>query len=260
MHGLVAGESQLETEQVGACLSLLFSADDRPSAQDVLQAISAGPQGEATGIQATQPRGSGESWLELLASGLTFDLIGLAPGEGAVIPAANHLYGLGREVPEQAFQAIAIVPGPHLTGAAAVLPVVRVMAGLARELALRLDAKAVCWAPAGSWMDTAYFARVVEGWLGGGAFPALGFTGVERTPDGGVQSQGLCHFAGHELRVESRRGEAAADVVKLAVRAIDHIVRHGPIESRQNLTGPSGEHLLVEPVPGGRVVRMWREM
>jgi len=232
VHGLVAGESQLETEQVGACLSLLFSADDRPSAQDVLQAISGGPQGAATGIQATQPRGSGDGWLELLASGLTFDLIGLAPGEGAVIPAANHLYGLGREVPEQAFQ----------------------------ELALRLEARAVCWAPAGSWMDTAYFARVVEGWLAGGAFPALGFTGIERTPDGGVQSQGLCHFAGHELRVESRRGEAAADVVKLAVRAIDHIVRHGPIESRQNLTGPSGEHLLAEPVPGGRVVRMWREM
>lgn len=250
----------METEQVGACLSLLFSADDRPSAQNVLQAISAVPQDGATGIQATQPRGAGEGWLELLASGLTFDLIGLAPDESAPVLAANHLYGLGREVAEEPLQAIAIVPGPHIAGAAAVLPVVRVMAGLARELALRLDARAVCWAPAGSWMDTGYFSRVVESWLGGGAFPALGFTGIERTPDGGVQSQGLSHFAGHELRVESRRGESAADVVKLAVRAIDHIVRHGPIESRQKLTGPAGEHLLVEPTPGGRVVRMWREM
>jgi hypothetical protein len=249
----------LETEQVGACLSLLFSADDRPSAEDVLQAISVGPQGAAAAIQATQPRGAGESWLELLASGLTFDLIGLAPGDSAGIPEASHFYGLGREVADEPLEAIAIVPGPHIAGAAAVLPVVRVMAGLARELALRLEARAVCWAPAGSWMDTSYFSRVVEAWLDGGAFPALGFTGIERTPDGGVQSQGLSHFAGQELRVETRRGEAPAETVKLAVRTMDHIVRHGPIEGRQELTGPSGELLLAEPLPGGRVVRLWRE-
>lgn len=210
-------------------------------------------------IQASQPRGAGEGWLELLASGLTFDLIGLAPDEGAAIPSASHFFGLGREVAKEPFEAIAIVPGPHLGGGAAVLPVVRVMAGLARELALRLDARVVCWAPAGSWMDTGYFARIVQSWLEGGAFPALGFTGIERTPDGGVQSQGLCHFAGQELRVESRRGEAPAETVKLAVRAMDHIVRNGPIESRQELTGPSGELLLAEPLPGGRVVRLWRE-
>ncbi|MGE3689918.1 MAG: hypothetical protein AB7F98_00910 [Novosphingobium sp.] len=250
----------METEQVGACLSLLFSEDGRPTADDVLQALASGPHGHALAIQASQPRGAGEGWLELLASGLTFDLIGLAPGEGEGIPEARHVYGLGSEVPGQTFEAIALVPGPHVAGAGSVLPVVRSMAGLARELALRLETRAVCWAPAGCWMDTSYFARIVEGWLGGGAFPALGFTGMERTPDGGVQSQGLAHFAGQELRVEARRGETAADTVKLAVRAMDHIVRHGPVTGRQELTGPGGELLLVEPVPGGRVARLWREL
>lgn len=249
----------METEQVGACLSLLFPAGARPDADRVLQALASGPQGPATAIHASQPRGAGEGWLEILASGLAFDLIGLAPESGTEIPPARHFYGLGRESCEAPLEAIAVVPGPHISGAEATMPVMRVMAGLARELTLRLDAQIVCWAPAGSWMDASYFSRVVEGWLAGGAFPALGFTGIERTPDGGVQSQGFAHFAGQELRVESRRGEASAETVKLAVRAMDHILRHGPIDSRQELTGPSGELLLAEPVTGGRVVRLWRE-
>ena len=38
--------------------------------------------------------------------------------------------------------------------------------------------------------------------------------------------------------------------MKLAVRAMDHIVRHGPIEKRQELTGPGGEQLVEEVAPG----------
>lgn len=139
------------------------------------------------------------------------------------------------------------------------VPVVRTMAILASQLARGLGAKAVCWQPAASWMDVQYFARIVEGWGPGGAFPALGLTGIERTADGGVESDGLGWFIGQELRVEPRSGEAAADTVKLAVRVIDHLIREGPVTARTALTGPQGEALLAEPSSDGRLVRLWRD-
>ena len=139
------------------------------------------------------------------------------------------------------------------------LPVVRTMAAIASTLALELEALAVCWEPAGSWMDPQYFSRVIEGWCAGGAFPALGLTGIERTHDGGVESDGLDFFVGQELRIESRRGEPAADTVKLAARVIDHLVSNGAIFAREALVGPGGEPLLAEPSTDGKLLRVWRD-
>jgi hypothetical protein len=254
----------LEVEQQDAALSLLFAAGDRPSAEDVERALSALPgdtsakPGRAI-TRITDSRKGEEGWLELLASGMTFDLTGLAPAVSAPVPAAVHFFGLPAEAVEGAFEAIEIVPGPHLEGGGAMMPVVRTMASVASALAAKLGAQTVCWAPARSWMDPSYFARIVDGWLNGGAFPALGFTGIERSHDGSVESDGLAYFTGQELRVDARRGEAAAATVKLAVRAIDHLVRHGRVERRERLTGPDGEALLAEPSAGGRIVRLWRE-
>ena len=139
------------------------------------------------------------------------------------------------------------------------LPVVRAMAAIAGILALELEALAVCWEPAGSWMDPQYFSRVVEGWCAGGAFPALGLIGIERTHDGGVESDGLDFFVGQELRIDSRRGESAADTVKLAARVIDHLVNCGAIFTREALVGPGGEPLLAEPSTDGKLLRVWRD-
>lgn len=135
----------------------------------------------------------------------------------------------------------------------------RTMAMLASELAQGLGALAVCWLPAASWMDVTYFARIVAGWSGGGAFPALGFCGMQRLGDGSVASEGLAFFTGQELRVESRPGEAPADTVKLAVRLADRLVRDGPIVAPGRLTGPDAEALFAEPSPDGRLVRLRRQ-
>lgn len=251
-------------EQVDAALSLLFAPGGRPSADDVERALAGSvadlPDSAGPAIaRITNGRGGGDGWLELLASGLTFDLTGLAPALSAAVPGAAHFYGLATEDAGQPREAIAIAPGPHLEGGGAMLPVVRTMAAVASALAARLGALTVCWAPARSWMDPNYFARIVDGWLTGGAFPALGLTAIERRHDGGVESDGLAYFVGQELRVDPRRGESAADTVKLAVRAIDHLVRHGRVERRERLTGPGGEALVAEPTADGRYVRLWRE-
>lgn len=203
-------------------------------------------------------RGGAEGWLELLGSGLTFDLTGLSPASPGSLPAPRHVFGLTPDVAGQDWEACLLAPGPHLADAGAMEPVVRIMAGIAGQLALGLEAKAVCWLPAASWMDANYFARIVEAWHGGGAFPALGFAGMDRLADGWVVSDGLAFFAGQELRVEPRPGESAADTVKLAVRLADRLVRQGPIVESGRLAGPDAEPLFVEPSADGRQVLLRR--
>lgn len=51
-------------------------------------------------------------------------------------------------------------------------------------------------------MGIHYFSRAVGGWQAGGAFPAPGLIGIERTYDGGAESDGLFYFVGQELRIE----------------------------------------------------------
>jgi hypothetical protein len=278
---LIIRVAHRDSAQAEAGLTLLFPAGARPSAEAIERALATSGNSNLPATRERrqgpdlsghrQPvkkrmvsrisslRGRAEGWVELLANGLTFDLTGLEPGPPLAQPDARHFFGLPRETDGLVFEAIALSPGPHLAGAGAMLPVVRTMACIASALALELDALAVCWEPAGSWMDCQYFSRVIDGWCAGGAFPALGLTGIERTHDGGVESDGLAFFVGQELRIEARRGESAADTVKLAARVIDHLVSNGAIFAREALVGPGGEPLLAEPSTDGKLLRVWRD-
>jgi hypothetical protein len=265
---LIDRDTLQNSAQAGTGLTLLFPAGGRPSVENIERLLNSSDdraEDTATAVRQMVPaqvssrRGRAEGWLEVVASGLTFDVIGLNPGPALPIPAARHFFGLPRDAENFAFEAMAITPGPHLAGAGAMVPVVRIMAVFASALAAELGALAVCFAPAGSWMDVQYFSRIVAGWSAGGVFPALGLTGIERTLDGGVESDGLAYFIGQELRVEARPGEAAADTVKLAARMIDHLVNHGAIAQRDALLGPTGEALLAEPSADGTILRIWRD-
>jgi len=200
-----------------------------------------------------------DGWLELLASGLTFDISGLIPAEPIIGPEAKYRFGLTEETTSGTFESVNLVPGQHLGGGMALQPVVRMMAGIAADLAIPLSAKAVCWNPAQIWMEPGYFARIALNWLSGGAFPALGLAAVDQSEDGSVISYGLSYFIGQEVQVEPLKGESPADTVKLAVRLIDYFVRYGPIEKPQQLEGPTGEKLLAEPAGSGGLVWIWRD-
>lgn len=199
-----------------------------------------------------------EGWVELLASGLTFDLTGLAPAEPAPPPPQGHYFGLDAAAAARPLEAITLIPGQHIVGGIAMMPVVRAMAGLAANIALPFSVKAVCWHPAQSWMEPQYFARIVLNWLAGGAFPALGLTAVEEADDRSVMSKGLAFFIGQEVQLEALRDEAPADTVKLAVRLIDYMVRNGPLRAPRELEGPGGERLHAEPSRFGKSVWVWR--
>lgn len=232
---------------------MLFAVGARPTAGEIERLLTASSQpGHAARISHRPPDDHG--WLELLASGLTYDLRGLAPGCAAPIPPLCDVYGLPQDIDKFEFEAISLAPGPHIAAGGSLMPVVRILIGVAANLALELPITAVCWSPAGSWMEPRYFGRIVVNWLSGGAFPALGLTCLRSRPDGVIESTGLAFFTGQELLVPERLGETKAEAVKLAGRIVDHLVRHGPLERSDTFSGPGGEQLVIERSSDGRHV------
>jgi hypothetical protein len=238
-------------------LSLLFAAGERPSATDVERLLAGG---EAPGPRARISHRPDESqgWIELLASGLTFDLAGLAPATGLPLPEIEYQFGISFDPERFGLEAVTLFPAGHIAGGSGMIPVVRTMIGLAAAIALPLGVKAVCWHPARSCMEPGYFTRVAANWLSGGVFPALGLTAVKPAEQGAMVSVGLDFFAGQEVRFEKQRELPRAEVVKRVVRVINHIIGQGPITALLEIPEGDGRSLLAEPSPDGRHVRVWR--
>lgn len=238
-------------------LSLLYVAGERPCAADVARLLG-GPANKAGAAARVSFEPSGdEGWLELLASGLTFDIAGLSPAPAKVAPAASHLFGLPSGTRDLELEAVTLSPGEHIASGTTMLPVIRVMCGLGAGLTSLGNVKAVCWHPAQSWIEPAYFTRAIANWLGGGVFPALGLTALRQIADGSMESMGLEFFTGQEVRITKRPGESGGDTARLAVRMIDLIVRQGPLREGMDIAGPDGEELLVE-LPREGMVRVRR--
>ena len=256
------GGMRLSSRRVGPLqsnsgISLIFAAGARPTASDI-ERFMAGQtaSGQAGRISFRPPDDHG--WLEILASGLTYDLRGLAPGSGAPLPPAEHRYGLPAEIEQRELEPISLAPGAHITAGGPLMPVVRILLGLAAGFALEMPIAAICWNPAATWMEPKYFGRIVVNWLSGGAFPALGLTGLCSRADGGIESSGLAYFTGQEVCLPGPVGRAGPEAAKLAGRVIDHLVRHGPIDRCESIAGPGGENLLLEPSADGRHVLVAR--
>jgi hypothetical protein len=246
----------MDASQAG--LSLLFAKGKRPSADDIARLLEASEIAGAAAHVSYRPPDDREGLLELLVSGLTFDLVGLAPASVLPPPPRRHQFGLSADDATQQLEAITLLPGQHLSGGHAMIPVVQAMLGLAGHIALPLDVVAVCWHPAQSWMEPQYFSRVALGWLSGGPFPALGLTALDHTA-AEVRSEGLAFFSGQELLVRRREGESRADIAKLAVRFIDYVVANGPFRREVEFEGPDRELLRVVPGEFGKLVTIERD-
>lgn len=200
-----------------------------------------------------------QGWLELLASGLTFDLGGLAPAQAATLPPHPYHFGFSEQLALDNCEAISLIPGGHLSGGEALMPVVRTMMGLGAQLAALPGLCAVVWHASGSVMEPGLFIRLIDGWLAGGAFPALGLTALARDPDDGVRSVGLGFFIGQELRIEPFQGEVMPGAARLALRLVHALVENGPVLAPLDMRGEEGQALLVEPSANGRFIRVWRK-
>lgn len=231
----------------GAILSLAFAAGQRPDRETVLALA----DGENVGARFTASHSSdpADGWVELLAAGLTFDCRGLAPAAPQPLPRHEALLGLEAK---PVGEAIAIAPGPHLADAAGMLPVVKVLAGIGATIAQLPGVQAVAWNPARCWMPPAYFRKVVSGWLGGGPFPALGLTSLQRDRDGSMQTVGLALLTGQELVFAPDRKLGPADIARIAVRLIHALIEVEPLAAPHQFTGPDGETIDVVPYDQGQ--------
>lgn len=252
-------------EQSGLAASLLFAAGRRPSAGAIREfaevhggfAVSFDPL-EQDGAAAAPADAADQNWLELLVSGLTYDLSGTAAGPAPERPPCVHAYAVPANAAGAGLEAVTLRPSPHLAGGHAMPPVIRSLALLAARLAEMEGVEAIAWHPARSWCGREYFRSGVLRWIDGGVFPGLGLTALARTPDGGMQSEGLSLFAGQDLRLEPELMSDTAEGAKIGVRLIDYLVETGPIEEPRRVSLGDGKALRLEPSPNGRFVRAWR--
>jgi hypothetical protein len=234
-----------------AVLSLVYAGGQRPSLEALAELSLRDPISLRFTISHV-PSGDA-AWAELLAGGLTYDCRGLAPGDPAPQPGRGTMLGLP-DIP--AGEAISLEPAPHLAEGRGMLPVVRVLAGVGAELAQLPGLNGVFWQPAQCWMAPKYFRGVMAEWLGGGSFPSLGLTALQRQNDGAMLSVGLDFLIGQELRFEPDRRLVPAAVARIAMRLIHSLIESGPLTESADFTGPDGERLSLEPIRGGRQLRV----
>jgi len=234
--------------------SLSHDPFERP-APDFVGELAVGDAPASTSLDSDEV-----AWIELLREGLTFDLQGLKPGRACPVPLVEHLFDMEDAPAISACEGMRLMPGPHLAGGERTVPVIRGMIALARDLAHHYDdLAAIVWPPARSAIGRRFFESTVTAWLEGGAFPALGLTAFREDVDGGLQSVGLEHWIGQELRIEPPLSADRAAATRLGVRLVNQLVLVGGLEESERIIAPDGTRLILRPSRNGRFIRVWRE-
>lgn len=261
-------------------LYLLFAEGTRPDSGAIREfadhlphiSVAHDPLGRA-GLQlaATDGRsigsdlGSGDAvtrfdWIELVYNGLSFDLCGLATDAAAKVPEIEHKFGLESLPLEGEFEALALMPGPHLGGGERTTPVMKAMLAVARDLVQHFNTvEAVVWPHSKSAIGRAFFDSISTAWLEGGPFPALGLTAFKKTSDGAIQSVGLDFWLDQELRIEPPLSSDEVGCTRLGVRLINHLIILGGIETTERIVSPDGSRLLLTLSRNNKFIRVTRE-
>jgi hypothetical protein len=199
-------------------------------------------------------------WIELLRDGLTFDLSGFSPGAACEFPIIGSRFDCATLPAPETHEVLALLPGPHLAGGGQSQPVVRALLALARDLVLHFgDCEAVCWSPSRSVIGRRYFESIISAWLDGGAFPALGLTAFDETPEGALESVGLGFWTGQELRIEPPLSTDKVAATRLGVRLVNQLVLTGGITADERIVAPDGTRLVLRPSRQRSVISVWRE-
>lgn len=231
----------------------MFPPGLAPKAQAVLDLLRQDADAARIFSVTHQPEADGD-WLELLSSGLTFDLSGLAGGASAPDIAMRYDIPAITDLDHSAW--LRLAPGGHLSGGGRQLPVVRVLAGVVLGLLKLPGAAGVAWGPARTIMSVEHFGRIVPAWLNGGAFPALGLTALRRDDSGNIVSEGLSFFTGLELRIEPILANQPGLAGKIAVRLIHSLVDGWTVKAPVEVEGPDGEILGLTLEENGKILRI----
>jgi hypothetical protein len=239
----------------------MFRAGARPDVAAVRRAVEAAEKVTISHGGDEQDDAVGERglWLELLVDGMTFDLSGMAPGAGYVAAELRNRYEVPTDFGETLGEGLCLLPGPHLAGGRATVPVVRAQAALGAELVRRLPgALAVSWTPARTLVGREFYLSMVDAWLAGGPFPALGLCAFRQMLGGAIQSEGLAFFTGQELHFDNAQFPDPAAAVRVGLRLVNELVGGGRIAEAVSLTGPDGARVTLRPSGNGRFLRVER--
>ncbi len=264
----MAGEAEPngETGRTAGVI-LLFENGARPSAADIRLALGNLPrasigfdpaQAGLPDVHSGKPSAetAREDWLELLIDGMTFDLIGLAPGRPLPIPEVAHHYDSGRGSLPLVGEAVGLYAGPHLAEGAHSLPIVRAMLGLAAEFVQVVPGiEAVCWTPARTAIAPRFFLSSVRSWLEGGAFPGLGMMGFAFC-DGALRSEGFHFLTGYELALDPALCIDRSAAVRLAVRIAHELVGTQIPEEPVPFETAEAQALVLRPDRAAGIVRI----
>jgi len=199
-------------------------------------------------------------WVELLRDGLTFDLVGLAPGQMSDFPVVEHRFDLSTMPTAFRTEALWLAPGQHLAGGRRSMPVIRGLIALARDITHHFEAiEAIVWPPSQSAIGRRFFESISTAWLEGGAFPALGLTAFKPTLDGALQSVGLDFWIGQELRIEAPLSDDRVAATRLGVRLINQLILVGGLEESERIVAPDGSPQVMRPSRNRKFIRVWRE-
>lgn len=249
----------------GHGIFLLFERGKRPDSSAIKnfangQIFTTLTYDPADGDAPQNPQSADEAlWVELLRDGLTFDLHGLSPGDGLLLPEVTYRYDDGGLAAPDTYETIRLSPGPHLAGSEGSLPVVKCLVSLARDLTLAFnDVVAIVWPPAKSLVGRRYFESTATAWLDGGPFPALSLTSFKEMDDGGFQSVGLAYILGFELWADAGVVSGANEAMRLGLRLVNHLIVTGAIEESELVTGLDGASLTLERSKNRRYVRVRR--
>lgn len=183
-------------------------------------------------------------WLELLSSGLTFDLLGLAPARGLESVDIRHLVDLAPDDLARC-ENLGLAPGPHLAGVVRSPPILRTLLRLGASLADSLDdVVGVVWRPSGVVSSPQAFSAMIGQWLEGGPFPLFALAGLVETQDGEA-SDGLDFLLGREMRAGRAVTSDRADAARLIVRVADRLIHGEPLTTPQTFVLPDGRSIVV---------------
>lgn len=210
--------------------------------------------GSISTIAGERPRPA----FELLLGGLTFDLfvMSLEPGH------MHRQYVNARDTADAGCMsstcAVVLVPGPHLAGAEGTLLIVRALWALGAKLAGAVGAIAgFGWRPSATVRSAAAFVAATEAWERNGSVPSPGLITFKPVLDNALQSAGLAHFTGQEVRMEPALAGDGEPAVRLGQQIAQMLIHRGVLSAPELFTGPAGETIRLEPSANGRVVRVW---
>ena len=231
-------ERAAEREPLAA---LLFGVAGRPAAAR-LAALAA----QSDAFTVIGSRNAEPGCAELLRDGLTFDVAGLAPAQALAQPDAVHRVALPPDFTGSGHEAAWFMAGPHLAGAEHLVPVLRIAAGILRQLAQLEGLEAIVWRPARIAMSPAWFAEAVGIWLAGGPFPALALTALART-EHALASEGLDFLIGQEFTLAARNGTPGREDSRIAVRLTDWLFAHGRVDTPREVILAGAGAVWLEP-------------